>query len=227
MPEQYTYLLVNLLCIAFPLAFSFHPRFRFVTEWRYFFIPCLLTAIFFLAWDALFVHLGVWSFNPRYVCGIYLYNLPLEECLFFISIPYACVFTFYCVDTYINLSTYRGMATTISCALIGFLVTVGLLHYPQLYTLVTFLLLAAFLIVLLLKRVSFLASFYLSFLIILLPFFISNSILTGSFIAEPVVRYNDHYNLGIRMFTIPVEDTFYGMLLLLMNISGYQYYRKK
>lgn len=227
MPEQYTYLLVNFLCIIFPLAFSFHPRFRFVSQWKYFFIPCLLTALFFLIWDAVFVRLGVWNFNPRYVCGIYLYNLPLEECLFFITIPYACVFTFYCVEKYINLAAYRGIATTVSYALIGFLITVGLLHYPQLYTSVTFLLLATFLIMLLLKRVAFLAPFFVSFLIILLPFFISNGVLTGSFIAEPVVRYNDRYNLGIRMFTIPFEDLFYGMLLLLMNISGYQYARKK
>lgn len=42
--------------------------------------------------------------------------------------------------------------------------------------------------------------------------------LTGSLIDAPIVWYNDAENLGIRIFTIPVEDVFYGMGLVLLNI---------
>jgi len=227
MRDQYTYLLVDLFCFVFPFAFSFHPRFRFITQWKYFTVPCLTAAAIFLVWDAIFTHIGVWSFNPNRVLGVYVYNMPLEECLFFIAIPYACVFTYYCVDRYINLTAYRRAASALTILLILFLTLVGATHLQQLYTSVTFLLLAAFLTVLLVQRAAYLATFYLSFIIILLPFFISNGILTGSFIQEPVVLYNDSQNLGIRMFTIPFEDTFYGMLLLLLNISGYEYARRK
>jgi lycopene cyclase domain-containing protein len=61
-------------------------------------------------------------------------------------------------------------------------------------------------------------SFYFTFLVILVPFIAVNAILTGSFIDEPVVWYNNYENIGIRFLTIPVEDFGYAFSLILFNL---------
>ncbi len=227
MPEHYTYLLVDLCCIIVPFLFSFHPKINFYKQWRFFWLPCLVTAFIFLVWDVLFTREGVWSFNRGYVCGLYFCSLPLEEYLFFICIPYAAVFTWFCIGSFFNFSRYQYAFRIFSSCLILLLTFTALFHLQQLYTSVTFILLASVLGFVLNSKAAWLPSFFISFIIILLPFFISNGILTGSFINEPVVIYNNQYNLGIRMFTIPFEDTFYGMLLMLMNVAGFAFLKNR
>ena len=220
MPIKYTYLLVDFFCILFPFAFSFYPKINFYKQWKYFLAPAGVTALFFIVWDILFTKMGVWGFNPaRYVCGLYLFSLPLEEYLFFFCIPYSCVFTYYCIRMVFPHPRFNFFIKVFSIALAVFLFTIAFTHLPRLYTSVTFILLAAFLCLLTIKKTAYLPAFFISFLIILIPFFMANGILTGSFIPEPVVIYNNKYNLGIRLSTIPAEDVFYGMLLMLMNVA--------
>ena len=57
--------------------------------------------------------------------------------------------------------------------------------------------------------------FFPVFLVLLIPFFIVNGFLTGSWINEQVVWYNDAENLGIRIGTVPIEDSVYALTMLL------------
>jgi lycopene cyclase domain-containing protein len=179
-------------------------------------------------WDEWFTQMGVWGFNPRYLTGSYLFSLPIEEILFFICIPYACVFTYEAVNYLISWRMSKKHQDLITDILAGALFLVGVIYFNQWYTSVTFILASIFLnLHRWVWKSDYLGKFYLAFVFILIPFFIVNGILTGTGIEDQVVWYNDAENLGIRMGTIPVEDTFYGMLLLLMNVSLFEYFQKK
>lgn len=227
MKPEYTYLWINILTIIFPLIFSFHPRIRFYRKWKYLFPGLIIVAAFFIAWDMLFTHWGVWYFNPSLTTGIKIGNLPLEEVLFFITIPYACVFTYEAVNSVLKPEKFRILAQIIFFLLLTFLIITATLNWERIYTFTTFYLLAIHLLISkLLLKIKYWNVAIFSYIILLIPFFIVNGYLTGMFTEEPVVYYNNYENLGIRMVTIPVEDTFYGLLLFLMNVSFYEYFRK-
>lgn len=216
MNAKFTYLLLDLACIAVPLLFSFCPGPGFSRKWKFALPAIFLTSVIFITWDVIFTGLGVWSFNPRYVTGIFLANLPVEEVLFFFCIPYACLFTYFALTR----DLLFPVRLWITAVLIAVLLAGALVHADRIYTTIVFLITAAFLITLLItRRTNYLGRFYFSFLIILIPFFFVNGILTGSWTEEPVVFYERGSIINVRMGSIPVEDFIYAMLLMLMNVS--------
>ena len=164
--------------------------------------------------------MGVWGFNEKYLCGIFIFNLPVEEVLFFFCIPYACLFTYFALKHFVEkdfLLPYERLITGI--LIISALMT-GIHYIEQWYTSATFILLALFLSYHALKlRTAYLGRFYFAFIVLLIPFFVVNGILTGSFIEDPVVWYNNEETTGIRIGTIPVEDIFYAIIMILMSVT--------
>jgi lycopene cyclase domain-containing protein len=225
---HYLYLLLDLLSFGFPFLFSFYRPAPFYRQWKYLWPAILIPAIFFLLWDEAFTQAGIWGFNPQYLTGITMGSLPLEEVLFFICIPYACVFTYFALGHLVERDHLFPHQELISSALIIAMLVLGMYHLEKLYTGTTFVALGLFLAFQLLKlRPRYMGRFYLAFAVILIPFFLVNGILTGSFIDGEVVWYNDAHNLGIRLGTIPLEDLFYGMLMILMNVSIFEWLRQR
>lgn len=226
--EKYLYLLIDIFSILVPLLASFYPKAPFYKKWKYFWKSTAITAVFFIIWDVTFTYMGVWGFNPKYLTGIYFINLPIEEILFFICIPYASVFTYFALCHLIEKDYLFPHQEIISSAIIILLLIFGMFFMEKMYTSATFLLLAFFLSYQMIKlRPRYMGRFYLAFVVILIPFFITNGLLTGSWIDEEVVWYNNAENLGIRLGTIPFEDTFYGMLMILMNVTIYEWLQER
>ncbi len=223
---NYYYLAIDFLTIIVPFLFSFHRKLNFHKEWIPFFKANLLVAMFFVLWDMLFVKLGVWGFNPRYILGINLFNIPLEELLFFICIPYSCVFTYHCLNSFFDLRWNPRAEHIFVIALSIFLLTVGAYFYNHLYTSSIFISLGVLLLfVKYVLRVQWLGKLFSIYTVLLIPFFIVNGILTGTGLEEPIVWYNNAENLNFRLLTIPFEDVFYGFELIMLNVLFYERFK--
>jgi lycopene cyclase domain-containing protein len=219
-----TYLLINFLTVLFPVILSFDKRVRFFQSWKYIFPGLFISGLLFLFWDYLFTIYGVWSFNPDYVKGIYFLNLPLEEILFFVTVPFACIFIYECLNYYIKRDLLESVSVYISYLLITLCSVLLVLFYDRVYSLITYgLLLVILLIAQFVINRKFLSRFYLAYLVSLIPFYIVNGLLTSI----PVVMYNNEENMAFRVGTIPFEDHFYSMAMLLLNIMFFEYFRNR
>jgi lycopene cyclase domain-containing protein len=216
------YLWINILSISVPLAVSFHPRIKLYKSWPSLFAAIFLVLIPYIIWDIYFTQQGFWGFNETYLLGVFILDLPIEEWLFFICIPYACIFTHKSVLT-INpkLSVSPKSTKVISAIIATVLISTVALNTGKAYTAISGLFALVALALAFKTDKKLLGQYYCTFLFMLIPFFIVNGILTGSFIADEVVWYNDVENLGIRLFTIPIEDVGYAFSLLLLNLLLY------
>jgi len=213
------YLVLNIASFIVPFLYSFENRMKYIRRWKSVFPSILITAVFFIIWDVIFTKIGVWSFNPRYHAGIEFFDLPIEEWLFFFCIPYASLFINFAFQYFFpNVALSNQTVKILYCVLIAILIPTLAFNYDKLYTTVNYTVLVLLLTYTVFKMPTILNTFFISFLIVLIPFSIVNGILTGSFIEEPVVMYNNAENLGIRLGTIPIEDIGYAFSMLLMSL---------
>jgi lycopene cyclase domain-containing protein len=182
----------------------------------------------FIPWDAIFTLNGIWGFNENYFIEHKILSLPIEEWLFFICIPYACVFTHYAlIQLFPQKELSQKTTLNITYILIIVFVLISLLNYDKWYTLVNFLYASVLIIIVKINSIDVLKKYYLTFLVMLIPFLLINGILTGSLIENEVVWYNNDENLNFRIFTIPIEDSIYAFSLILTNLALTEFFYKK
>lgn len=228
MNSMYTYLLVNLFSLSVPLWWSFDSRIQLHKNWPALFFSIAIAASVFITWDAVFTSWGIWGFNGKYLLGYYMFGLPIEEWMFFFCIPYACIFSYEALKYFFPKDYFAKSSKYITILLSVTLLLIGFLNLDKYYTASTFIAFPLFLLTLqFILKVNYIGRFYQTYLFILIPFLIVNGILTGTGLDEEVVWYNNAENLGIRILTIPIEDTFYGMFLIFLILAIFEKFKKK
>ncbi|MGB0510065.1 MAG: lycopene cyclase domain-containing protein [Flavobacteriales bacterium] len=235
------YLTVDLAVLAIPLACSFDRKVRFVRFWPALFPAIAIMMALFIPWDIAFTERGIWGFNPDYLSGLWIAGIPLEEWLFFICIPYACLFTYESLKHYVPNPIGRPFAIPASALLAVLCASLAATMADRWYIGLTCVLTA-----LLTAGLAYGASrwatvrewnhrLWFAYLPLLVPFILSNGVLTGirfwqypvinrdvTAIADQIVWYNNDHNLQLRIFSMPVDDLFYGFLMIAMTVVAYE-----
>lgn len=222
----YTYSLVLFFTVIICFIASFDRRILFNRYFGTFIKSAILVAIPFIAWDIWFTAKGVWWFNTDYTLGIVLAGLPLEEWLFFICIPFSCIFTYFCFDKFFKMAWLSGFNNLIVFFSVIVCSVIALLHYDKLYTLVTAVATITTLIYLhFIVRADWIGKASLVFTVLMLGFFPVNGVLTGTGLETPIVNYNPNEFLGVRIGTIPVEDPVYGYTQFLLVLYFFKLFK--
>jgi lycopene cyclase domain-containing protein len=218
-----TYLLINIAIISFPLLFSFEKNITFYKKY----IPLLFSffsaGLLYIIWDIIATLRGDWSFNPEFISGIHLFNLPVEELLFFVTVPYAVIFIYESLKYYLKEKNY-SINKNIFLLLSLIFLFLTFLFSKNNYTFTVLLFTSLFFIAGYLLFPNLLQSklFWITLIISYIPFLIVNYFLTSL----PVVIYNPEAIIGYRVLTIPAEDFFYSFSMLSFFLLFYNLYNQ-
>ncbi|WP_164112279.1 MULTISPECIES: lycopene cyclase domain-containing protein [Sphingobacterium] len=217
--ERFTYLAVEFFAIIICFFFSFHPKIRFSRYFWTYLKASIVVALPFLIWDAWFTDRGVWWFNDRYIVGFRVFDLPIEEILFFITIPFSCVFTYFCLTKFFNLRWSDRITSIFVISAAFVLVVLTILSIGKIYPFLTCLVTTLSIVYLhYIARFRFFSQATTVYGILLIGFFLVNGVLTGTGLEEAVVNYNSDDFWNFRIGTVPVEDAVYGYTMILWNV---------
>lgn len=163
-----------------------------------------------------------WTFNPSYVLGVSLGNLPVEEVLFFFVIPWSCLIIWENFKDRVQGKLRWPIAESVS--------TVSTLLAAWAYLGERWYSFAVCAVVALFSLVSIRNDRYLqkkNFLAFLLGVLGLTLIFNGYLTARPVVLYSPNFMSNVLVGTIPVEDIFYGLVLVGGCVLSYEHSLKK
>ena len=223
--KNFTYLILLVASVSVPLALSFDKKVQYYKNLKYILPAILVAAAAFLVWDINFTEAKIWGFHPEYNIGLHYFGLPIEEWLFFLVIPYACVFIYEVLKVYLAKYEFANYFIIFSLLLMVGFALISYFFRQQIYTFFTFLLSAIYLGYTVFRNQfkQHITKFYFAYFVSLIPFIIVNGILTSL----PVVEYNSLHIMNIRLISIPVEDFSYFFLMLLMVTTIYEFLKER
>ena len=218
--SSWTYFTLLGFSLLYPLAQSFEKRVFMHRKFKFILPGLLVTGTVYILWDTWFTKAGIWGFNHNYTRDFYLLGLPLEEWLFFLVVPYCCIFLYEVLRYFVKRFYFPNSSRMILLVLLVLMIGSLPFVYTRTYTFTAMAFTSAMLILQLLQKTykTWFSGFLLTYLVSLIPFMVVNGVLTSI----PVVWYNNAENLGIRIYTVPLEDFIYLMGLLLPSINIYR-----
>jgi len=219
--KKHTYTLLGILIPLGPIALSFDQKVNFIQ----YLIPVLgamiIGAFVYILWDVFAVKKKHWRFNDEYVGSLRIAHLPLGEWLFFIGVPYACLFIYEVVLAYFGDSTLEGFEIILPFLTYGLAVFAALNGVFQKKGYTSW---VSYSVAFVLIMVSVFApgiwvstAFWTFMGLSLIAFLIVN----GVYVNLPTIYYNGENFSGKRIIGIPIEDFFYNFSYLVLLFFSY------
>ncbi|UCD06443.1 MAG: lycopene cyclase domain-containing protein [candidate division WOR-3 bacterium] len=218
------YLVLNAVIIAVPLVLTFAPRVYFFRKIKSLAFSIAVVSGLFVLWDVIASWRGDWIFNEKYIGGIGLLGLPLEEILFFITVPYSCLFLYQTFRTYIKQKPFPY--NKYAYGILAILCLSGALVFIERAYTATVLIVSAtvFVSAMFCFKDIFASNLYWLYIIACTVLFaLFNHVLTSL----PVVIYSKNAITGLRIASIPIEDFLYNFSLLSFYLIFYHFAEKK
>jgi len=223
--KNFSYLLILVGTIAVPLFYSYEKQLRFYSNLKYLLPAMLFTGAIFIVMDLRFEQRAIWRFNTEFTIGINILNLPIEEWLYFLAVPFLGVAIYEFLNSRLFNFEYPKIFLALSLFLLILFGVTAYFSRQKLYPFFIFFLLSIYLGYTIFRErfTKHYTKFYLAYFVLLIPFLIISVLLT----ALPIIEYNPEFNLEIRLFSIPIENFASLFLLMLMNITIYEFIKER
>ena len=106
--DRFQYLLVMAACLAVTLPLELVLGARVYRQARRVVLTIAPVVVVFALWDAVAIARDQWGFVSRYVTGVRLGSLPIEELVFFVVIPLCTLLTFETVQRLLARASRRA-----------------------------------------------------------------------------------------------------------------------
>jgi len=219
--KKLSYLLFNLLILTLPIISKLIYQKTILPKTSYFILSAAIVAVIFIVWD-IKVTDKWWFFNNQYILGVKFFKLPIEEVLFFFTVPFSCLIIFLNLNSLIPLKINFDFYFFL--IFIFLILSFYFLKKGKAYPFVVFLLLSVnifldyFLRVYLLNQLA----FYIYLAIVTVLTFVFNYYLTS----KKIITYSKNYKTNFLITTIPFEDFIYGINLLYLNLILYLLFQR-
>lgn len=100
--SSFEYLLLMGACLVITLPLELLFSARVYRRWKVLFGSLIPIVLVFSIWDVVAISRDHWAYNPKFVTGVHLGSLPLEELVFFIVIPICALLSYEAVGTVLD-----------------------------------------------------------------------------------------------------------------------------
>lgn len=219
--KKHLYTIIPLLVLAGPLALSFDDKIHFYTYLWPVLFAILTVGALYIVWDSFVTAGGHWRFNDEFVGKVRFLHLPIGEWLFFLAVPYACLFIYEVVAGYFGRGQLFQYPSWVPAAAGGIILILAFLVRKKGYSFLSLLSSAVFFLALAVFDNQALGS--QPFLLYMGLSFGTFLVVNGLYTSMPTIFYGPQAFSGIRIGSIPLEDFSYNLSMLGLYYCAYSW----